>query len=225
VTARRDPLLAALVVVLVAILVPVLGLGGRAAGADAERCARFASESVARERVVTGHGARIAVLGDSYTAGLGLPDPARSWPSRLPGRVRAYGFSGSGFSAGASPCRGASYADRVAVVARSARTVVVEGGLNDFDQSSASIRVGVRQVLTALHGHRVLVVGPVRAPARADRIARVDRLLAGECARAGVAYLSMLDARLPYLADRLHLTSQGHRELGDVVAARVAGLG
>lgn len=229
-TVRRDPLLlAALAVVLVVMLVPILGaavgLGERATGADAERCSRFAFESAARERIVTGHGHRVAVLGDSYTAGLGLADPRRSWPSRLPGRVVALGFSGSGFAAGASPCTGAAFADRARDAARTAHTVVVEGGLNDYDQPDAAIRSGVRSVLRELRGHRVLVVGPVPAPARLSRVARVDHLLAAECARAGVPYLSMLDARLPYLADRLHLTATGHREFGAAVAARLTELG
>ncbi|MBO9522922.1 MAG: SGNH/GDSL hydrolase family protein [Nocardioidaceae bacterium] len=224
-TLRREPLLlAALAVVLAAVLVPVLGPGS-ASGDTAQRCARFAFEAEARQRVVIGRGPRIAVLGDSYTAGLGLTDVARSWPSRLRGRVVAFGFSGSGFSRGASPCRAVSYADRVRVAARAAGTVVVEGGLNDVDQPASDIRSGIRRVLAALRGHRVLVVGPVAAPARASRVGRVDAVLAAECGRAGVAYLSMRDARLSYLADGLHLTPQGHRAFGDLVAARVEGLG
>lgn len=225
-TLRRDPLLLGALAVVLAVMLTgaTLGLEDRATGAEAERCARLTADSLARERAVTGRGARVAVLGDSYAAGLGLADPGRSWPAHLGGRVRAFGFSGSGFAAGASPCRHAWYADRAHAAAEYARTVVVQGGLNDFDRPSPEIRAGVRALLGEVRGRRVLVVGPVPAPSRASQVERVDAILAAECARAGVPYLSMLEVRLPYLADRLHLTVQGHREFAAAVAARLAGI-
>lgn len=221
---RGTPLLAALAGVLVTLALTGAGLGQRADGTDSERCARFHFQSAARERVITGRGTPVAVLGDSYAVGLGLADPSSSWPARLDGRTTVLGFSGSGFAADSSPCRGAAYVDRVRRAAGTARTVVVEGGLNDVDQSDAAIRSGVRTVLAALRDRQVLVVGPTRAPARAGQVARVDRLLASECARAGVAYLSVRSLELPYLADRLHLTRAGHRLFGETVAARLAEL-
>ncbi|MGO4256146.1 SGNH/GDSL hydrolase family protein [Marmoricola sp. RAF53] len=194
-------------------------LGSAVAGdADHERCSRFREQSEHRERIRTGHGERIAVLGDSWSAGLGLARPESSWPARLPGRTTVFGFSGSGFAAHASPCAGAAFGTRVARTARAADVVVVEGGLNDVDQPDAAIRAGVRRVLRVLHGHRVVVVGPAAAPARADRVPRVDALLAAECARAEVTYVSTSGLRLPYLPDGLHLTPAGHRAFGDFVA-------
>lgn len=193
----------------------------RAHGTDSDRCARFAAASSARARIITGSGPRTVVLGDSYSVGLGLPDARLSWPTRLPGRVQVFGFSGSGFGTASSPCPDASYADRVGRAARGTGLVVVEGGLNDFDQPPAAVRAGLHEVLTALQGHRIVVVGPVRAPARARAVPRVDRLLATECARAGVPYVSMTGLRLPYLADGLHLTAAGHRTFGNAVARAV----
>lgn len=208
---------AAAVLVLAAFLVTMLPEGAK--GADAERCARFSLQSQARERLVTGHGDRTVVIGDSYSVGLGLRDPARSWPNRLPGRTQVYGFSGSGFSAQASPCRHVAYDARAPhALARGADLVVVEGGLNDADQPAGAVRAGFRSLLGTLHGRRVLVVGPPEAPARAAGARRVDAILREECVRTGVRYLSMLDQPFTYLDDDLHLTPAGHRAFGRVVA-------
>jgi acyl-CoA thioesterase-1 len=207
-----------------AVLVGVLSLllSPGATGADAERCARFALQSQVRERLVTGHGDRVVVIGDSYSVGLGLRDPAASWPSRLPGRVHVYGFSGSGFSAHASPCRRVAYDDREPHALRSgADLVVVQGGLNDFNQSTTSLRAGFRSLMRELQGRKVLVVGPPSAPVRAAAARQVDAVLRAESARAGVRYLSMSERLFPYLDDQLHLTPSGHRAFGSIVADAV----
>jgi acyl-CoA thioesterase-1 len=214
--------LAGIVVMTLATTLTLLASGG-ATGADGERCARFSVQSQARERLVTGHGGRVVVIGDSYSVGLGLRDPEASWPSRLPGRVHVFGFSGSGFSKHASLCRGVAYDVRAPRAVRSsADLVVVEGGLNDHDQPESDVRAGFRTLMRELHGKQVLVVGPPDAPVRARGAERIDAILAEESARAGVRYLSMTGHRFSYLDDRLHLTPAGHREFGDVVAAAVS---
>lgn len=188
---------------------------------DGDRCARFARVSAERASADTGHGRRVAVIGDSYSVGLGLEDPQRSWPSRLTGRVHVAGFSGSGFSAVASPCGRVSFAARAAAAMRGADLVIVEGGLNDVGHSGAEIRAGFRRLMRTLNGHDVVVVGPAAAPARAAGAVRVDRLLAALSVRRDVAYVSMLGLELDYLADDLHLTPAGHAEFGDHVAAAI----
>ncbi|MCW2791390.1 MAG: hypothetical protein JWO76_488 [Nocardioides sp.] len=211
-----------LLVVLVASLVTLHA--ARARGADVPRCERFAADSAARARAVTGSGERVVVIGDSYSAGLGLASPASSWPSRLPGAVQVAGFSGSGFSTGASDCAGVSFADRApAALRRGADLVVVEGGLNDYDQPAAAIRSGFARLLRELPGPRVLLVGPALAPSRAAAVPRVDALLARLAERHGIAYLRMSGLDLPYLGDGLHLTPAGHRAFGDYVAAHLPG--
>ena len=77
----RSALLAVLVTVLVA---ATYGVVSQASGAKPTRCAQFRADSVARAGQVTGNGERVVVIGDSWSAGLGLAPPARSWPSRLP---------------------------------------------------------------------------------------------------------------------------------------------
>lgn len=217
---RRPLLLAACLLLVVATL--AVHLAARAGGADGSRCERFAAASVQRAAAVTGTGRPVVVIGDSWSVGLGLTDPVASWPSRLPGRVRVAGFSGSGISADASPCPRSSFADRAsAAVHGGADLVVVEGGLNDVDQSDAAIRAGFDRLMVPLAGHRVVVVGPAAAPSRADRVARVDALLADLAARHGATYVRATGLALDYLPDGLHLTPAGHRTFGDAVARAI----
>lgn len=211
----------ALVLALGLALAGAVVLRGRAAADVASMCRRFAADHAAlAARPVTGEGRRIAVIGDSWSAGYLLRDPGAGWPARLPGRVSVDGFSGSGFSATASPCGRVSFADR-ASSARGADLVVVEGGLNDFDQSYASVRAGFRALLRRLAGREVLVVGPAPAPSRLAGARRVDRWLAALCRAAGVDYVSAIGLDLPYLPDRLHPTAEGQWEFGDFVAAHL----
>lgn len=223
----RRPRGRALVVGAVAVAAATVGVGVAADDAvsgDVSRCERFAAQSSARERAVTGSGERVVVIGDSYSAGLGLDDPRTSWPVRLPGEVHVHGFSGSGFAAGSGRCRGVSYADRAArAVGRGAATVVLQGGLNDVRQPAEEIREGLDRALgrlaLAAPGAEVVVVGPPPAPSRADGAVRVDSVLAAAAAAAGVRYVSLVDARLGYLPDDLHLTPDGHDAFGDAVAS------
>ena len=200
------------------------------AAADAARhCGRFAKVAAERATADTGSGASVVVIGDSYAVGLGLDRPERSWPTRLDGRVHVAGFSGSGFSAGASSCGAVSFADRaadaVAGGAGGADLVIVEGGLNDFDQPTAEITAGFQRLMAVLGGRRVVVVGPVSAPSRARAVPRVDRLLARLARGSGATYVRTTGLELTFLDDRLHLTEAGHRALGERVARRVARLG
>jgi len=220
----RSALLAVLVTVLVASL---YGVVSQASGAKPTRCEQFRADSVARAGQVTGNGERVVVIGDSWSAGLGLARPVRSWPSRLPGQVHVAGFSGSGFSAGASPCGRVSFADRAPAVVRGADLLVVEGGLNDWDRSDAEIRSGFARLMRLVRAAdvpRLVVVGPASAPSRAAKVPHVDALLAQLSRQYGVGYVSTADLDLPYLGDRLHLTEAGHRAFGDQVARRIASL-
>ena len=220
---RTAALGAVFVLVVVALLVVHVADGARA---DADRCERFAHDSAARAAQVTGAGERVVVIGDSWSAGLGLDRPAASWPSRLPGAVHVAGFSGSGFAAHASACHRVSFADRAAAAVRGgADLVVVEGGLNDYDQPDAEIRAGFARLMRALEGRTVVVVGPASAPSRAAAVPHVDALLASLAERYGVAYVRTSGLTLDYLDDRLHLTAAGHQAFGDFVAARIAELG
>jgi acyl-CoA thioesterase I len=205
----------------IAIAATILLVTSRA-GAGTDRCTSFREAARERAALVTGTGDDVLVIGDSYSVGLGV-GAAQSWPTRLAGRVHVDGFSGSGFSRGASPCGAVSYADRAhRGLAHDLPLVVVEGGLNDVNQPVAAVAAGFERLMTALAGRRVLVVGPAPAPNRADAVPAVDAVLARLAADHGVGYLSMADADLPYLDDGLHLTPEGHRAFGDRVAAALS---
>lgn len=220
---RRTVALGALLSFLLAVAL-VVHVADRA-GADADRCDAFAADSRARAAADTGTGERVVVIGDSWSAGLGLERSVGSWPSRLDGAVHVAGFSGSGFSAHASDCRRVSFAERAPGALRGgADLVVVEGGLNDYDQPDAEIRSGFARLMRALEGQRVVVIGPATAPSREDEVPRVDALLAGLAAAEGVPYVRTSDLELPYLDDRLHLTADGHEAFGDFVAEAIRSL-
>jgi acyl-CoA thioesterase I len=193
------------------------------ADADLTRCQQHRLDARERAAIVTGDGPPVLVIGDSWSVGLGQRDLSSSWAARLPGEVHVAGFSGSGFSAGASACGRVSFHDR-APTALGVRPglVVVEGGLNDHDQPAVAIDRGFRDLMGALAGHPVVVVGPADAPARSAGVPRVDALLADLSEQYGVPYVRTSDLELTYLGDRLHLTADGHRTFGDAVADRIA---
>ncbi len=193
------------------------------AGAGATRCQQHRLDARERTALVTGRGARVLVLGDSWSVGLGQADLGLSWAARLPGEVHVGGFSGSGFSAHASGCGRVSFHDRApSALASRPQLVVVEGGLNDHDQPAAAIERGFRDLMADLAGEHVVVVGPADAPARSRAIPRVEALLETLSHEYGIPYVSTSDLDLAFLADRLHLTEAGHREFGDAVAQRIA---
>lgn len=210
-----------LIVVLLAALMAFY-VAGRA-GAGPARCQQHRVDAKDRSALVTGAGERVLVIGDSWSVGLGQDDLGRSWASQLPGQVHVAGFSGSGFSARASGCGRVSFHDR-APTALSVRPalVVVEGGLNDYDQPAALIDRGFRDLMADLAGQRVVVVGPATAPSRAAAVPRVDGLLTSLSEQYGVPYVQTSDLDLAYLDDRLHLTEGGHHEFGLAVAERIA---
>jgi len=183
-------------------------------------CRKFARQSELRQGVVTGSGRRrVAVIGDSYSVGLGLRHPANAWTRWLPGQVRVFGFSGSGFSRTASPCTGASYAERAPeALASRPSLVVVEGGLNDVGQPPHRVLAGFEHLVAELEGQHVVVVGPADAPLRARGARLVDRLLRWACRREGVRYFSMIHDHFGYLGSGLHLTPASHRAFGRDVA-------
>ncbi|MFD1248728.1 SGNH/GDSL hydrolase family protein [Nocardioides ginsengisoli] len=218
-TRRRFVLCCALVLIVTGVVGTTLWAR---AGARPDGCAFVESRADARAAVVTGSGPDVLVVGDSYSVGAGLR-PDQSWPVRLSGRVRVDGFSGSGFSRHASACGDQSYATRIRGSLRpGTRLVVVEGGLNDYDQPVAELRSGFDRLVRELHGRRLLVVGPPPAPARpAGTVAAVDATLARLAVATGTPYLSMVEVRLTYQADRLHPDAAGQRVFGDAVAAHI----
>lgn len=193
------------------------------AGAGPTRCQQHRLDARDRAAIVTGDGPRTLVIGDSWSVGLGQDDLGLSWARELPGEVHVAGFSGSGFSARASGCGRVSFHDRApSALAARPGLVVVEGGLNDFDQPAAAIEDGFRALMADLAGHQLVVVGPADAPSRTHAVPRVEEVLEALSEEYGVPYVATSDLDLPYLGDRLHLTDAGHRTFGAAVAERIA---
>lgn len=190
-------------------------------------CSWYAAASHDRQLHPSGNGRRTVVIGDSYSLGSGMSDTSRGWTSRLPGRVQVFGFGGTGFSRDSGRCGPAeSFAARApAALATRPQLVVVEGGLNDVDQSTASIRTGFDRLVAEVGARPVLVIGPARAPSRAAGALRVDAILRDLAARAGWPYLSMVGYDFSYLHDRLHLDLAGHVAYAAVVRRALADLG
>lgn len=200
-------------------------LAGDTQGGCAEREARRQERAAILSRSDES-ALRIAVIGDSYSVGAGLDDVAASWPSYLPGEVRVDGFSGSGFTAGAGPCRGVAYGDRLdGVLGTAPGLLVLEGGLNDWLAPTAEIESSLSALLDRVGETPVVVIGPASAPRRLREVARVDAALATVAAAHGVAYVSATGWDLDYLPDSLHPSPSGHRVFGEAVAAVIRELG
>lgn len=157
----------------------------------------------------------VAALGDSYTAGDGLDDRGDGWAYQVAGTVA--GVGSTGFVSGGY-CGKHSYAERVAAVLETRpETLIIQGGLNDTSADPGELQVAADALLKdATSVPRVVVVGPVDAPAR-DGEQAVDEALAEAAQEAGAEYVSALDWELEFLPDDLHLTPQGHQEFADRV--------
>ena len=207
-----------------------LVLGGGAFGvkkaADAQAgiraCDGLRSYMAQHGTIQHGHGpAKIAVIGDSYTAGDDLADRTDSWAYRVGGTLSGIGSTGfvNGGYCGEHP-----YAARIGqVVSTGPDTLVIQGGLNDTSAPREAVREATAALLDkAADVPRVVIVGPVDAPKR-DGEASVDAALAEAARAAGREYVSMLGFTGDYLPDGVHLTAGGHDRFAEVVAAAIKG--
>lgn len=203
----------------VALAVLLAGCGAVLWHQETGTCRRLDAVQGARLVDVIGSGPAVFVVGDSYAEGLDLDDPDRSWPAELASsanvQVHVDGASGSGFTTG-TPCGRADYVARAASIDPAA-PLVLQGGLNDVDASPEEVRAAACAIVTGRAN--VAVVGPPMAPAREpDAVRRIDAALHRATAECGGRYVSTLGWDLPYNDRGLHLTPDGHREFGRLVA-------
>jgi acyl-CoA thioesterase-1 len=165
------------------------------------------------------HDRRIAVIGDSITAGHGESDLTRKWPAILRDRhgVAVEDFSKAGATAG-SAAKGLEQESIAAPV------VIVEIGGNDFlgGGSVEDFEAGLEALLRAVcKPGRQVVMFELPIPPLYGRFGRVQRTCAS---RHGVALipkrilLSVIEAA-DATVDSLHLTQQGHDGMAAVVWA------
>lgn len=203
--------------------------GGAAAGWYYVRPALAAAQScdVVKDRIakdgpvihVSDANPTVAVIGDSYTAGDGLPDRSKGWARSVGTDLDGIGMTG--FTNGGY-CGHQTFSERIDnVLATKPDTLIVQGGLNDVEKPGevqASAMFLMSQVKDV---RRVVIVGPVDAPAREGEEA-VDNALRTAAASTGRQYVSALDWDLPFLADKTHLTPDGHAEFAQHVRESLA---
>lgn len=163
------------------------------------------------------HDRRIAVIGDSITAGHGESDLTQKWPAILRDR---HGVAVEDFSkAGATAASAAKGLEQVSIAAP---VVIVEIGGNDFlgGGSVAAFEAGLDALLKAVcQPGRQVAMFELPIPPLYEGFGRVQRDLAS---RHGVALipkriLLSVIAAADATVDSLHLTQQGHDEMADVV--------
>lgn len=208
----------------------VVGVGGLAARevrnnmVESQGCAVIQGQTRAAGEVVhvSDGQRRIAVLGDSYSAGDGLDDRRDAWTydfGRLESAdVSVAGVGATGYTNG-GVCKGQEFRARVGkLLALSPDVLVIQGGLNDSDATPESIESAARELLAATAAvPDVIVVGPTNAPAKSN-LQAVDGALARAASSAGRKYVSALGWELEFLPDRLHLTPAGHDKFAEHVA-------
>jgi len=169
----------------------------------------------------------ILALGDSLTAGLGLP-PEDAFPARLEAALRAKGYSVKVVNAGVS---GDTAADGLArldwALDDSVKAVIVELGANDALRGlpPAQAEAALDQILTRLEARHVpVMITGMRAPPNLgpDYAAAFDPIYRRLAAKHGaLLYPFYLDgvAAVPGLnqADGMHPNAKGV----DVIVARI----
>ncbi len=178
---------------------------------------------------VTSGSPTIAVLGDSFSLGIGVGGPAAAWPAALGGRLGAEvvvnGVGGTGLTTrGFCPDDPVTYGERVEAQPPDAPVVVVQGSVNDaLDGRPDDVGEAAGELLGDLEDvPTVVVVGPPVIPAAETTDLRViDAGLREAAEDAGRAYVPLLDAGIPILPDRVHPTPEGQQRIGELVAAAI----
>lgn len=178
---------------------------------------------------------RIAVLGDSYTAGRGAASVTEGYAATLGKEldvpVLLFGVAGSGFIKEGS-CGGARYDRRLApVAAADPSLILVQGGLNDQGEAPPVLTDAATSVLEELKAlaptAKVVLAGPVDPKGGNEFVARASDALATAADRAGVPYIDMLgwidDENRGKLIGRddLHLSQRGHDHVAERLAAEL----
>lgn len=185
----------------------------------------------------------VVLFGDSQSAGAQGVQPKDTWVQRgLAARgykVRFLGGGGIGFAAKTSVA--GNYADsleqgKVILPYGNPALVVVQGGGNDASAgaSDAAILANadrlVRDLKASYPKSDFLFIGTLaRGSQSGGRRVQVDALLAGYAQRNGIPFVSPADWITRYgvtnqMADGVHLTEGGHRELAKVLSAKLKDL-
>lgn len=187
-----------------------------------QACAVIKDQQAERGPIIDipGDGERVAVIGDSYSSGDTLANYRDAWPFAFAAAtgtsVTLSGIGWTGF-VDSGVCDTDAFGTRLAVT-DNADVVIVQGGLNDTDTAS-EVQAAAAELLQMIDAPRIVVVGPVDAPAVNGEKA-VDTALHNAADTAGAEYVSALDWSLTFGSDQTHLDPQGYASFaGDVADA------
>jgi lysophospholipase L1-like esterase len=177
----------------------------------------------------------LLVFGDSYVEGAGATSPETSFPHTLATdlgwRLETAGLSGTGYL-NPSAAGNLTYLQRVEAlqVAEIPDVVLIEGGINDRDQTgdetAAAVDV-VRAVQARFPGTQVVLLSAVDPQPVEPRVTEIDRDLARAARLARVplidagGWVTAANAGELISADHLHPSQAGHDRIGALAAAEL----
>jgi lysophospholipase L1-like esterase len=230
VTRRRLGALAAtVVIVLIAAVGPVAAVRASVRPAIAGGCP---ARGAAVRPVV-------AVVGASFSAGVGAPGRDAAWPADLGRllhlRVAVRAVPGAGYLNPGAGHRGpfSVLAAGLDLARLRPAAVLIQGGHNDIGRPAAALRHSVRSLITRIHcetpGSRIGVISVFATGADASPAARrTDRIIVaaarGADPRVVIFDPITQDWRFPRAGDQLHPTAAGHRWIAERVAGGLPGL-
>lgn len=182
-----------------------------------------------------GHGApRVAIVGASFTAGVGAGNPDRSWAVLLARMERwdavIYGDPGAGYVRRGVLHKGpvARELARVGLRALRPALVIVQAGHNDIGEPLRLVRQRVAQAIALIEteapGARIALLTVFPGRSHAARVYQTDQTIvtAARAADPSVIIMDPLTGRwsFPRVSDKLHPTAEGDA----LIALMVAGI-
>ena len=176
----------------------------------------------------------VAIVGASYTAGIGPDNPAKSWAVALARQLHwnavVYGVPGTGYLRVSASGRGpmARMLGALGLRALSPALVIIQAGHDDLGASAALEERRVRETMnlirTAAPGARIgLLTAFAIAPGGSPALRDIDRAIitGGTDADRGVIIMDPLAGRwsFPRAEDGLHPTAAGDGWIARTVAA------
>lgn len=179
-----------------------------------------------RQQALKGPGKAIAFVGDSYTEGQHIDSPLHAYAyvtaDELGLRPYVDGRGGSGFI-NDGPCGHDRLEDRIPDADDvDPAILVLQAGINDLgssdltDATAAAIRVAARTV----PGATIVVLGSF-SPTGVDLqdVRAANEGIAAGAEAEGVQFIDPAEWEFDELPDRIHPSVQGHREIGEALAA------
>ena len=177
----------------------------------------------------------VAVLGDSYAAGVGA-DLAHAWEQYTAldlgwSLTTVHAYPGSGY---VNPGRigAGSYETALAAdpLPSGVRQVIVQGGFNDISYDPAEVAAALRRTLTLVHAQApqaaITVIGafdpgPGTFTAEYPNLRGNGPVLRQTAEAAGARYVDGLPFRYEVGPDETHPSPTGHSQLGHAIAAAI----